>query len=336
VLVGRETYTPRYDSADVVEYEEAARRRTDRYVDVAAGRLGLPRPAQRRALAAALSAQGSWEPGVVLAHNAPQAVPLVDARHAAVLYAHNQLLRTYRPAEARRTLDAAALVVCVSSFLAERTAAQLPGSLRDRVEVVLNGVDPALQPREGRRRGDRLRVAFVGRMIHDKGPDVLLDAVASLDRDDVELVLVGADGFDASAPLTPYERALVRKVDETRAPVTRTGFLPRAQVHALLADVDVVVVPSRWEDPCPLTLFEGMGVGAAVVATTLGGIPEVVGDAGLLVPPDDSSALAAVIESLADDEALLEKARSAATERGRVLTWERSLGDLERAIARHT
>jgi len=136
VLVARGTYTPHYPGADVVEYDQARARRTDRYADLAGGVLGVARPGTRRRLAAALRDQESWPESVVLAHNAPQAVPLVSARHAPVLYAHNQLLRTYGRRAAGRVLDPVAAVVCVSEHLAEETAGMLPSRLRARVHAV--------------------------------------------------------------------------------------------------------------------------------------------------------------------------------------------------------
>ncbi|MEK8227855.1 glycosyltransferase [Oerskovia sp. M15] len=105
-----------------------------------------------------------------MAHNAPQLVPLVDGTlHLPVLYAHNQLLRTYGRRELVRTLAPVHRIVCVSGFLADETASLLPPTLRDRVVVVHNGVDAESGQAERAPRGDVLHVVFVGRMIPDKG-----------------------------------------------------------------------------------------------------------------------------------------------------------------------
>lgn len=305
VVVADGTYPDRYASAEPVGYPLVTSRRADRYVDALAGRLDLPRPGVRRTLRPTLRAQDTWEPGVVLAHNAPQLVPLVHDRHAAVLYAHNLLLRTYSPREADRVLGRAAAVVCVSGALAEQTAAHLPARLRDRLRVVPNGVDTTrFAPRADPGRGDRLRVLFVGRMIPDKGADVVLDAVARLGRDDVELTLVGSQNFDAGAAPSPYERDLRTRAAALGDRVRLLPFTPRAAVAEVYRSADVVVVPSRWAEPFALTVMEGMASGVPVVASAIGGIPEVAGDAGVLVRPDDAGELAAALEALADDEAL--------------------------------
>ncbi len=333
VLVARGTYTPRYASADVVEYDEAPARPTDRYLDLVGGALGTTRPGARRRLAAALRAQESWPGSVVLAHNAPQAVPLVSARHAPVLYAHNQLLRTYGRREAGRVLDRVAAVVCVSEYLAEETARMLPPRLRGRVRAVPNGVDVEQfdgprPPREG-----TTRVTFVGRVIPDKGVHVLLDAVRRLDRPDLHVTVVGRPGFAADAPLTAYEHDLRRAADGTRATVEFASFVPRPALPEILRRTDVLVVPSVWPEPFGLTALEGMAAGAAVVASDVGGLPEAVGDGGILVAPNDVAALAEALEALADGDGLLGRTQAAGRRRARELSWARARERLDEALA---
>ncbi|MHA7133386.1 glycosyltransferase family 4 protein [Oerskovia turbata] len=334
VVVARGTYPDRYDGVRVVEYAQAPARPWDRHLDAATSRVGLPRRAARRAFAATVRDQGDWEPSYVLAHNAPQLVPLVDPdRHLPVLYAHNQLLRTYGHRELARTLGPAHRIVCVSAFLADRTAALLPPALRDRVVVVHNGVDAGAAPGARRPRGDALHVVFVGRAIPDKGADVAVDAVRALGRRDVRLTVVGSAGFDAADPLTAYETDLRRRAAGSTPPVTFTGFLPRGEVRALLRTADVVVVPSRWAEPFALTALEGMAAGAAVVASDIGGIPEAVGSAGILVPPGDASALAQALTALADDEAGLVAAQDAGRARAVEMDWSHARARLDQVLA---
>jgi glycosyltransferase involved in cell wall biosynthesis len=313
VAVARGTYPDHYPTADVVPYDQVRPRRWDRYADAIAARVGLLRAGARRELGAALTGQGAWEPSVVLAHNAPQLVALVDERrHAPVLYAHNQLLRTYSAREAGQALGAAVAVVCVSDFLSERTADRLPPSLRERVVTVRNGVDAAFfHPEPGRAPGEALHVVYVGRMLRDKGPDLLLDALGRLDRPDVRATFVGTVGFAPDAELSPYERELRRSADPLGDRVTWLPFRPRPDVARILRTADVVVVPSRWPEPFALTVLEGMASGAAVVAARIGGVPEAAGDAALLVPPDDPRALGDALDALADDRDLLARLRAA-------------------------
>ena len=337
VVVDSSTWHPRYDSADVIEYTGArGPDRRARYADALRGRIGMPRSAiaaYYRPIADAVRAQ---PPSVVLAHNAPILVWLLrDSPHRVVLYAHNDLLRTYSRAEAGRMLRSAAGIVCVSESLAARTRDRLPVALRGRVHVVGNGVDAAQFTPGADRLPGPLRVMFMGRVIPDKGADVLLRAVAQVDGNDLEVMIVGRPGFAADAPLSDHERQLRELAAGSGAAVRFQTFVPRAELPAILRTADVFVIPSRWPDPSPLTVGEALATGLPVVASRIGGIPEAVGDAGILVPPDDPAALADALRGLIDDPArraaLGQAARARATARDWSWSW-RKLDEVLTAI----
>ncbi len=326
VVLDRSTMRPRYPSALVIEYTGEPRvSRLERYRDLVSGRLALPRSGIARyygPVAAAIRDHGS---GVVVAHNAP-ILPwmLRDSAQPTILFIHNELLRTYSRAEATTVLGRADRIVCVSPWLAERTASRLPSRVADRVRVVPNGVDterfhPADPDGDGAEQGP-LRVLFVGRTIELKGPDVLVSAVAMLDRDDIELRIVGSHGFARGFPLTPYELRL-RQFASGNPGITFEPFVDRDALPAVYAGADVLVVPSVRSEASGLTAGEGMASGLAVIASRVGGLPSVIGDAGLVVPPNDPGALAAAIAGLADDRERLRAVKDAARERALTHDW---------------
>ncbi len=152
-----------------------------------------------------------------------------------------------------------------------------------------------------------LRVVSVGRLVPKKGFDVLLRAVAELrDRGEkVELVIAGESGSEAEP--------LARLVDELelgdlvtfRGTVTQVELLEeyrRSSVFALACRVDA----DGDRDGIPNVLVEAMASGLPAVSTTVSGIPELIvdGDNGLLVPPDEPTALADALFRLAKDPAL--------------------------------
>ena len=93
----------------------------------------------------------------------------------------------------------------------------------------------------------------------------------------------------------------------------------RADVPALMAAADVVVLPSMWEGQ-PLVLQEALRAGRPLVASRAGGIPDLTGEDGaLLVPPGDATALAGAVLSILDDPAAAARLVVAATERARGL-----------------
>lgn len=353
VVVDESTMRPRYDSAEAIEYERGPwLSRNDRALDQLRARLGGSRTATRRFYAPVADAIRNREPSIVLAHNAPVLPSLLrDTPHRVVLYAHNDVLRSYSRAEVQRALDGVAAIVAVGESLAQRTRAALPPNLAERVRVVRNGVDcemfspsrngqvvaaAAVQGSITPMNTRRLRVVFLGRMIEEKGPDVLIRAAGMLRRPDLEVLLIGSQGFARGAPLSQFERELRRLADQT---MSATGsairfepFVDRLALPDLLRSADVLVVPSRWDEPSGLTAEEGLATGLPVIASRVGGLPDVVGSAGILVAPDDPTALAAALASLADDPE--ERRARARMARGHALEhdWSWAWSNLRRVL----
>jgi glycosyltransferase involved in cell wall biosynthesis len=139
-------------------------------------------------------------------------------------------------------------------------------------------------------------VVFTGRVVADKGLDVLLEALAT-SRDSWDRLIVAGGGWD----LDRCRRLAGRR--RIGSKVEFLGHVDTAEVHQALRRARVVVVPSRWPEPFGLVGPEAMACARAVVASDTGGIPEWLDDGrtGLLVPPGDVEALAAAIASLLDD-----------------------------------
>jgi glycosyltransferase involved in cell wall biosynthesis len=177
---------------------------------------------------------------------------------------------------------------------ATRRALERQGYPRGRMEVVYNGV--ALERAEPIRLVDAPTVVHVARLAPVKGQRELIDAVAMLGG--VHTVLVGRDLEQAGA----YERELrdVAKRAGVAERVHFTGY--REDVPGILAGADLVALPS-WIEGLPLVVLEAMAQTRPVVATSVGGTPELVvdGETGLLVPPRNVDALAAALRELLDD-----------------------------------
>jgi alpha-maltose-1-phosphate synthase len=210
----------------------------------------------------------------------------------------------------RVSIEAAAAVIAVSQGMRADVLATYPAVDPDRVHVIRNGIDtnhyaPDEQTDVLSRYGidpDRPTVAYVGRITRQKGLPVLLRAAELLDPS-VQLVLCAGqpDTQEIGAEVT----AMVEHLKETRSGVFwLNGMLPKAEIIQILSHTTVFACPSLYE-PLGIVNLEAMACGAAVVASNVGGIPEVVADAqtGLLVPPDDREVLAAAISSLVSDPA---------------------------------
>jgi glycosyltransferase involved in cell wall biosynthesis len=193
----------------------------------------------------------------------------------------------------------AAHLLCPSEFL--RGIVISWGVPPERVSVLPNATPslPNLPPRDELRSSfdvDGPFLAFAGRLTRAKALDVLSDAV---ERVEGITLLAAGDG---------EERASLRGER-----IRLLGALPRTRVLELLAAADAAVLSSSWEN-FPHVLVEALSVGTPVIATRVGGVPEIVEDGvnGLLVPPGDPDALADAIRRFLADDALRERLRAAA------------------------
>jgi glycosyltransferase involved in cell wall biosynthesis len=173
------------------------------------------------------------------------------------------------------------------------------GVRRERIHLVRNawmGSAPPLS-REAARRALRLSadgylIGWVGRFSHEKGPDVLVRAMAHLADLPVTAAMLGGG---AGLPAVRAEAARLGVLDRIAWP----GQVPDAA--ALLGAFDLVALSSRTEGT-PIVLFEAMSAGVPVVASRVGGVPDVVGDnEAMLVPADDPEALAAAVRAVVSD-----------------------------------
>lgn len=156
-------------------------------------------------------------------------------------------------------------------------------------------------------------VLAVGRLVAQKAFGTLLEAAVSWrDLDPEPLIVIAGDG-----PLAGELRARAAALG------VDVAFLGhRDDVGALLAAASVIAVPSRWEGQ-PLVLSEALRAGVPIVATRVGGIPDLVGgDAALLIEPGDPPGLAAAVRAVLTDPSLAAGLRAAAARRAAALPTE--------------
>jgi glycosyltransferase involved in cell wall biosynthesis len=205
--------------------------------------------------------------------------------------------------------------------------------LRGRVVEIPLGVDVAHFNSNDRQPPDTtLRIGYVGRLAHHKGVHILIDSLAS--RRSWHLELVGAG---------PAEADLRRQVTKAGLgeQVAFAGAVDQDALAGRYRRFDVIAVPSiptpAWEEQFCRVAIESMASGVPVVASCSGALPEVIGDAGLLVRPDDVEALRAALDQLVGDPTGWTALRAAGLERAKRFSWESVADDYEamyRVVAR--
>lgn len=197
----------------------------------------------------------------------------------------------------RKTLDRATYVVTLGQFWQSYLIDEI-GVDPDKVVIVPYGVpDPrfARQPRDSK----PLRLLFLGQLGERKGTPVLLRALAmpSLRSGDWSLVLAG-DGEVEEMRKLAVELGISERC-------TFTGWVDRMDAERLLSNSDIFVLPSRAEG-LPVAILEAMSYGLAIVTTPVGAIAEAITDreTGLLIPPEDDTALANALVELLEQQDL--------------------------------
>ena len=251
----------------------------------------------------------AFDPDVIHAHWAsyPSTAALALGRlvgkpfgftcHAHDIFVHDHLLR--------EKIESAAVPVTISRYNVDWLAEHVTARARDRLAVIHCGVDLASFPFRDEGRKEDL-IVTVGRLDPIKGFDVLVDALAALERQGrrVRCQVIGEG---------PLRSALQARIDRQRLSerVELIGARPQDELRAALCAATIfalpsLIAPSGDRDGIPVSLMEAMAAGAPVVSTRVSGIPELIEDEreGLLVSPGDSQALAAALARLLDDAAL--------------------------------
>lgn len=246
--------------------------------------------------------------GLALGRRRARRVPLVTTWHNALLsHGVSSLLwrQAARMAARRADLTLGASVDLVADArragapraeLGPVAAPALPAAARSRRQV-----------RAELGCGDRALVVVVGRLHPQKGLDTLVEAAASL-PELRPLVVVAGDG--------PSRAGLEAQIAALGAPVRLLGR--RSDIADLLRAADLAVISSRWEARA-LAAQEALLAGTPLVATEVGGIPDLVGEAAVLVPPGDAAALARAMRSVLDDPSRADRLRVAGLTRA--ATW---------------
>lgn len=252
--------------------------------------------------------------------------------HLAVMHSGDLHLLSRLPARARLAeaieVGASALWF-VSDVGRARYEAVLGRAPRPRVHVAPMGVDAGTTPPHPRPRArGAMRVLVIARLVPIKGVDVLLRALEGVSG--VELDVVG-DG--------PERRALESDARARALTARFHGARFDTAKQRLLEDADVLVVPSRVladgrTEGAPVVTLEAMVAGVPLVASAVGGIPELVGDAAWLVPPEDVDALRHAITTLRDEPSLRDTLAARGRARAEPRSWQATCATALALLAR--
>lgn len=254
----------------------------------------------------------------------PGAMVMISAAHAAGIPVIYQEVGTpYHPPEYEKyyehfttVLPLCAEVAALSPSLAKQCREKLPNGYKQLsvLPIMIEEMEGrgSLEPRTP---SADIRIGFAARIEHLKGPMVLLEAFAAASRtcDRLRLMIAGAGTLEQKILARAHELGIASRCEFLGVylkPEERQSFMQRLDIFAL---------PSLTEGT-PNSIIEAMSHGLPVVASAVGGIPDMITpETGILVPPNDAEALAGAITRLAQNAALREQMGAAARERYRKL-----------------
>jgi glycosyltransferase involved in cell wall biosynthesis len=268
----------------------------------------------RRCMACTLLASGVPKP---LARGAAAVPEALYARAVAITGPSGTLSRLRIPgliaSGRRRFLDFIGKVdqvVAVSQWVSDVLRRNtVPAA---KITLSRQGIDAATQvarPAVLHRPAGPLKIAYFGRIDRAKGPDLLAIALKMITKAHVQ-VDIFAIRQKTSGPDQLYDWLATQAQQDPRLTL-RTAVAPE-QVIGVMAEYDLIAVPSRWLETGPLVALEAFAAGAPVLGANLGGIAEVVRDGvdGILVAPDDPAAWAAAIGRLAEHRDVIDALRA--------------------------
>jgi glycosyltransferase involved in cell wall biosynthesis len=235
-------------------------------------------------------------------------------------------LVSYLNAVVPRAVRAADRVIAVSRNTADDLAERL-GVPRDKIDVIHLGISPAFTPQVDAAAVAALRskyalerpfVLAVGTIEPRKNYELLIRAFAAARRDPAgpqRLVIAGKPGWLYEGVYNAVEELGLRES------VTFLDYLPEGELPTLYHAAAAVAMPSIYEG-FGIPVVEAMASGTPVVCSTGGSLPEVAGEAALLVPPTDESALAQALVQIVNDDALRATLRARGLERATLFNWD--------------
>jgi glycosyltransferase involved in cell wall biosynthesis len=257
------------------------------------------------------------EPWSLVAAQVMAELALIRPRPKLVVFSFENMdlnLPWYRDGIERWVLASADALIAGGETVRERLLGR--GAAPGRLTVLPQfGLDPDIfRPPAGPERPDIFTVGFVGRHVHEKGVDILIEALARL-KGDWRAIIAGDGPTRAELESSAGRHGMGGRI-------RFTGWLDHFEIPDLLRQMNVLVLPTRtverYKEQFGHVLIEAMSAGVVPVGSSSGEIPHVIGEDGFIFPENDSAALASILQDLLDRPALLD--RLSASGRKRVVS----------------
>ena len=272
----------------------------------------------------------------VIVQNRPQYMPILKdkIKDKLVLHLHNDHLNSsVRNGDA--IYEACDKILVVSNYIKSRVLSINPKI--DKIKVVHNGIDFSKFAKTQFSKAEEIKekfniekdstvITFIGRLEAAKGVDCLLESFSRLENDNLTLLIVGGIWF-SSTKENKFLNDLKVKAKQIKNKVIFAGYVDHSDIPQIHSLSDILVVPSQFDDPCPLAVLEAMHSGTPLVVSNAGGIPELVGKNNVLIANKNNKkefnkVLTRHLNALITNKSLCEELSNNAFERSKLFSAE--------------
>tara|TARA_Y100001970_G_scaffold293993_1_gene445454 strand:+ start:8833 stop:9939 length:1107 start_codon:yes stop_codon:yes gene_type:complete len=214
------------------------------------------------------------------------------------LYYHNDattMKGSKSKKERMNIIKNAAAIIFVSKYIKNQFLKDIKGNYNN-LYVLPNGIKKKFNHKIKKQK----LVLFVGRLVEEKGIHIFVEAIKKIYKQfpDWKFFVIGASKAGQINLKTKYEKNNINSLLLLGNQAKYLGFIPNYKVKEVMQKSSILVVPSVWDDPFPLTALEGLASGQAVVASERGGLPEMIKDNGILIRGIDENKLASKLKEL--------------------------------------
>ena len=206
--------------------------------------------------------------------------------------------------ERENLINKVQVIFCVSEYIKKQFLYGIKIKITN-VFVLYNGVERLLKKIPEKKK----EVLFIGRLVHEKGVHLYVEAVSQIATKypKWKFSIVGSTHLGSSEKKSKFAINLSNKFINIGKNTNVTGFLNYTNVQKKMQEASIIVIPSIWEEPFGLVVAEAMSNGIALIASEVGGIPEIIGSNGIIIKDINSEKVKIAILNYLNDEIKLKK-----------------------------
>ena len=227
----------------------------------------------------------SSEKQLIEIHNRPYLIEQIakNSNFPITLFLHNdpQTMKGSKSVKDRQNiLEKCEAVFCVSEFIKSKFLEGI--SIKtEKVHILYNGVDRKIKKFPIKKK----EILFVGRLVSEKGADLYVQTLRSIASNfpDWNFGLIGSFRLGEHKNTNSYAHRVIKNFKEIGSQAFFYGFKNQEFVEEKMKTASIIVIPSIWEEPFGLVAAEAMSNGISIIASKVGGMPEIIGDNGVLI-----------------------------------------------------